>query len=89
MAWKGERQQLLETYGPLTALATRFIPVCITTLHAVAISATVLRVRIRWKHAKLWWDDYIAATITLLDVPFAGMFLLTFGTHGTAPPPCS
>jgi hypothetical protein len=81
LAWKGEHSPLriALSQGRLT---TRRLLVCITALHTAAISATVLRIRIRWKYAKLWWDDYVAAAITLVDVPFALMFLLTFGTHG-------
>ncbi|KAH6908837.1 hypothetical protein BKA70DRAFT_1188675 [Coprinopsis sp. MPI-PUGE-AT-0042] len=55
--------------------------VCITVLHGLAIGATVLRIWIRWKDAKLWWDDYVAAATMLMDVAFAITFWLMFGTH--------
>ncbi|KAH6910347.1 hypothetical protein BKA70DRAFT_1466904, partial [Coprinopsis sp. MPI-PUGE-AT-0042] len=55
--------------------------VCITVLHGVAISATVLRICIRWKDAKLWLDDYVAAATMLIDIAFAITFWLMFGTH--------
>ncbi|KAH6914735.1 hypothetical protein BKA70DRAFT_1216851 [Coprinopsis sp. MPI-PUGE-AT-0042] len=57
--------------------------VCITALHAVATSTTFLRVRIRWKDARLWWDDYVAAAAALVDLAFAITFWLLFGTHAT------
>ncbi|KAH6914774.1 hypothetical protein BKA70DRAFT_554745 [Coprinopsis sp. MPI-PUGE-AT-0042] len=61
--------------------------VCITVLQAVAISVTVLRIRIRWKDAKLWWDDYVAAASMLVDVVFAITFWLLFGSYAGAPTP--
>ncbi|KAH6914773.1 hypothetical protein BKA70DRAFT_554589 [Coprinopsis sp. MPI-PUGE-AT-0042] len=61
--------------------------VCITALHAVAISATVLRIRIRWRRAKLWWDDYVAAAAMLVTVVFAITFWLLFGSYAGAPTP--
>ncbi|KAH6910342.1 hypothetical protein BKA70DRAFT_1424889 [Coprinopsis sp. MPI-PUGE-AT-0042] len=51
---------------------------CITALHAVAISATILRIRIRWRGAKLWWDDYLAAAAMLIDVAFVVSFWWMF-----------
>ncbi|KAH6910332.1 hypothetical protein BKA70DRAFT_1560933 [Coprinopsis sp. MPI-PUGE-AT-0042] len=51
---------------------------CITALHAVAVSATILRIRIRWRGAKLWWDDYLAAAAMLIDVALAVSFWLMF-----------
>lgn len=44
--------------------------VCISVLHAVAIGLALLRIRIRWKDAKLWWDDHVAAAAMLVDVAY-------------------
>jgi hypothetical protein len=55
-----------------------------TCLHATATSVTVLRIRIRWKYASLWWDDYLAAAATLIEAVFAITFWLRFGTHCTS-----
>ncbi|KAH6910339.1 hypothetical protein BKA70DRAFT_1147351 [Coprinopsis sp. MPI-PUGE-AT-0042] len=60
--------------------------VCITALHAVAISVAVLRIRIRWRGAKLWWDDYIAAAAMLINVAFAIAFWFAVKTLHAGPP---
>ncbi|KAH6891833.1 hypothetical protein BKA70DRAFT_1201425 [Coprinopsis sp. MPI-PUGE-AT-0042] len=61
--------------------------VCVTVLHVVAICSTVLRVRIRWKDARLWWDDYVAAATALVDVVFVITYWLLFGTHAESTTP--
>jgi hypothetical protein len=53
-----------------------------TCLHAAATGVTILRIRIRWKYASLWWDDYLAIAATLIEVVFATVYWLRFGTHG-------
>ncbi|KAH6914739.1 hypothetical protein BKA70DRAFT_1396146 [Coprinopsis sp. MPI-PUGE-AT-0042] len=97
LAWKGEQKPLsINTQYPtmtprpcnLQRKSSR-IPVSLTALHVVAISATVLRIRIRWRGAKLWWDDHLAAGTALVDVIFALTFWLAYGTHAGSIMPLS
>ncbi|TFK25672.1 hypothetical protein FA15DRAFT_735463 [Coprinopsis marcescibilis] len=52
--------------------------VCLTFLHTLALSSTVLRLWDRYRGRKLWWDDYIAGFALLLDAVYAIMFWLRF-----------
>ncbi|KAF5322348.1 hypothetical protein D9619_002206 [Psilocybe cf. subviscida] len=42
--------------------------VCMTLLHVLAVLSTTFRVSIRWRMARMWWDDYMTLLPTIVDV---------------------
>jgi len=80
LAWEGGlflflHIQRLLTFGRLWIVSA-------TLFHLLVVGATSLRLVHRWRTMRMWWDDYSAFIVLLVDVMYVVLMWLRFRYGG-------
>jgi len=83
LAWEGELFLFLQILRLLTFGKPRVVSV--TLFHLRVVAATSLRLVHRGRTKRLWWDDYSAFIVLLVDVMFVVIMWWRFRDGGKHP----
>jgi len=80
LAWEGELFLFFQIQRLLISGQPRIVSV--TLFHLLVVAATFLRLVHRWRTKQLWWDDYSAFIVLLVDITFVIIMWWRFRNGG-------